>query len=62
MKSIEGMTPPLISAEIMTEHMTYQKPTERPDVVSDFIMKWGLPIMGVIVAVGLIIGAWIWEL
>jgi hypothetical protein len=46
----------------MNDLMTYQKPTERPDVVADFIMKWGLPIMGVIVAVGLILGAWIWLL
>ena len=46
----------------MNDPMTYQKPRIEPDVIADFIMKWGLPIVAVIVSVGLIFGAWIWEL
>ena len=46
----------------MTELMNYQKPGKRPDVIADFILKWGIWIVGSLFATVLIIGAWLWQL
>ncbi len=62
MKVGGGMSAPAkINAKIMTELTNYQKPG-KPDVIADFIMKWGIWIGGSLFATVLIIGAWLWEL
>ena len=52
--------PRRLNAKIMTELMNYQKPG-KPDVIADFIMKWGIWIFFVL-AGGFVLGAWLCNL